>query len=149
MAHMGRVRHRMPQGSGNRLATWKYGYGLEAYDWWIDALEANKAADFGNAYNAQCWSEAKNFAKEFLKRIASRNEKPREALNKAVSYYEEVCSAMSEIAGIFPFPPGDQLKDEKNRSQAIKALKVAEKAEEKAVKHLRKALESDWGETTC
>jgi hypothetical protein len=127
----------------------KYSYGLEAYDWWIEALEANRADAFGNAYNAQCWSEAKEFAKEFLKRIASRNEKPREALNKVVSCYEEVCGAMSEIASMFPFPPGEQLKDEKTRSQAIKALKTAEKAEEKAVKHLRKALEADWGDVSC
>jgi len=40
-----------------------YGTGLRAYNTWIGALESGKLLDFGNAYNAQCYCEAKAFAR--------------------------------------------------------------------------------------
>lgn len=122
----------------------KYGSGLDGYKVWIAAMESGKAHDFGNAYNAQCWAEAKTFAREHLKRVAKRNEKPSEILNEAVLHYENVCAAMNEIAKLFPFPPQDQLKDEKNRKAAIEHLKAAHEAETKAVGAMQKAIRAEW-----
>lgn len=47
--------------------------GLKAYDNWTAGLENNTAHPFGNAYNTQCWAEAKGFAQGFLQRVALRN----------------------------------------------------------------------------
>jgi hypothetical protein len=124
----------------------KYGYGLDAYNFWIRALETDKANDFGNAYNSQCWSEAKQFAREFLKRAAGRSKEPAAILKEAISHYDTVCAAMDEVAKIFPFPPQDQLKDEKNRTAAIGHLKKAQEAETKAVEAMSRAVEFQWGE---
>jgi len=124
----------------------KYGFGLEAYDWWIKALETNTADAFGNAYNSQCYAEAKRYARDFLGKVASRNKKVAEPLSKAVEHYTGTVDAMSLLAKLFPFPPGEEVKDEKTRAKAVKALKRAKKSEKKAVEALEDALKMDWKE---
>ena len=123
----------------------RYGKGLDAYDVWIDALKDNKADGFGNTFTAQCYHETKNYACEFIKRIAERNEKVEAPLMKAADHYEEVVKHMKEIATIFPFPEVDKVKDEKNRKDAIEHLKAAKKAEKLAVEALQEALDMQWG----
>ncbi len=57
------VRHaRIDAQSGQR-----YAGGLAGYDWWIRALETEKAAGFGMAYNSQCYAECRRNAVDFLK----------------------------------------------------------------------------------
>ena len=124
----------------------KYGYGLDAYNFWVRALESGKANAHGAAFNAQCWAEAKRFIREFLTRAAGRNEKPAGILKEAITHYDTVCAAMDEVAKLFPFPPGDQVKDEKIQTAAMEYLKKAQEAEVKAVDAMSRAVEISWGE---
>ena len=122
----------------------KYSMGIKAYDRWIDALKENKAHPFGNAYNAQCYSEGRHLAHKFLERLRDRNEVAARPLGKAVEAYAEARDAMKVVAELFPFPPGEQVKDEKTRKEAIEALKDAKKAEKKALEALEDANKVDW-----
>ncbi len=127
----------------------KYGSGLEAYDTWINAFEKDIAHPFGNAYNAQCYNEGRWYAENFLKRIEERNPVAAEPINKAVGFYEKAHEATKELAKIFTFPPGEQLKDEKNRIEGVKLLRDARDAETKAVEAMEESLKLDWNATDC
>jgi len=121
-----------------------YAIGLNAYGQWIKALEENKAHVFGNAYNAQCWSEAKFFAHEFIAKLARKHEKVAKVLGKAEKHYDDVVNAMKTVSTLFPFPPGEQLKEESVRKEAIDALRRAKDSETLAVKALTESLDMDW-----
>ena len=123
----------------------KYSMGLKAYGAWIRALEdesiwENGESRFGNAYNAQCWWEAKHFAHHFTERVAERNEKLAKPLTLAAKAYEETAEAMARLAQLFPFPPGEQVLDGAVRAEAILALSAAEAAERKAVAALEEVV---------
>lgn len=122
----------------------KYGFGLDAYNWWIRALEENVAVDFGSAYNAQCYAQGRRFARAYIKRAAQRCDFAAKPLAKAVEAYEDACEAMDKVAKIFPFPPNKETEDEKKRKAAVKLLKKAKKAEKKAAEALEEAAELDW-----
>jgi hypothetical protein len=110
-----------------------YASGLAAYDQWVGALEADRAIPFGNAYNAQCWAEAKRFAAEFLARLAARNEAVAGPLGKAAAAYGEAAAEMAKVAELFPFPdPEEKVKDAQIRAQASEALRAARAAEARA-----------------
>jgi hypothetical protein len=117
-----------------------YATGLAAYDQWVAALEAGKADPFGNAYNAQCWAEAKRFAGEFLARLAARNESVAEPLGEAAAAYGETAAEMAKVAKLFPFPGSEeQVKDEEACAEAIAALRSAREAEVRAQAALRQS----------
>jgi len=125
----------------------RYRSGLEAYDQWIAALEGGRASGqgrgHGNAYNAQCWAEAKRFAHEFLKRLAGRNEAVAEPLGRAAGAYGEAAGEMKKVADLFTLPcPEDRADDPEVRAQAIEALRAAKAAETQAVAALREAAEA-------
>jgi hypothetical protein len=120
-----------------------YGFGLAAYDTWIAALEANQAQAFGNAYNTQCWAESRHFAHEFLQRVAARNAGVAEPLNRAIAAYGDVTSAMSEVAGIFGFPPRGEVEHPANRTRAVELLRQAKVAETRAAEALAEAA-ANW-----
>jgi len=117
-----------------------YRTGQAAYDVWIEALEANKADAFGNSYNAQCWAEAKRFARDFLRRLAGRNEVVAEPLGDAADAYAEAAEAMGKVAELFPFPdPERKVDDPEVWEQAVAALRTAEAAEARAAEALGEA----------
>jgi hypothetical protein len=128
-----------------------YSTGKRAYKAWIHFLknweksEKKDICAFGNAYNAQCWAEAKEFAKAFLVRIAERNEAVQEPLMKASGHFDDVVEQMKRVAGIFSFPANvDQLNNEDNRMAAIGALREAKESEKKSKDYLKQALKMDW-----
>ena len=125
-----------------RSAFKQYGFGLEAYDRWIRALERNRADLFGNAYNAQCWAEAKRSAHAFLPRVAARHADAAPALELATRHYGDVVESMNRVAALFPFPPGAELEIEDFRLQAIHALDSARAAETEALAALVEAAAS-------
>jgi hypothetical protein len=123
--------------------TWgdpEYRMGREAYDFWIAALEADKADAFGNSYNAQCWAEAKRFARDFVGRLAARNENVAEPLHRAQVAYAEAADAMGKVAQLFHFPDTEnKVGDPENRAKAVAALKVAKAADERAATAMAEA----------
>ncbi|MCH7472005.1 hypothetical protein IIA79_03530 [bacterium] len=121
-----------------------YGSGLNAYDNWIEGLEAKCAQAFGNAYNAQCCAEAKAFARDYLELAAKRNAGPAEHLRAAAGHYGEAAAAMKRVAELFPFPPGSEVDDANVRANAVEALKDAKAAESKAATPLLQATEAEW-----
>lgn len=123
---------------------WNYTWGHACYQTWIAALEADKAQSFGNAYNAQCWHEAKRFAGEFLKRVAGRHEVAAEPLHESAGQFVATAQALERVAKLFPFPPGEEPPSEKTRSEAVKHLREAEAAEEKAIAALLDARNAPW-----
>jgi hypothetical protein len=122
-----------------------YSFGLAAYDAWIHALDT-QADDFGNAYNAQCWSEGRRFAHEFLVRVAERNEAVSQPLQEAAVAYAEAADAVSLMARTFPFPHARELDDPANRAAGIEALRRAKAAETRACDALEEAASRDWPE---
>lgn len=122
----------------------QYGCGLKAYDVWVAALEQNKANPFGNAYNAQCWAEARRFARDFLARAAERNPVVAPMLDRAHHAYADAAAAMQRVAELFPFPAKDELASADNRRDAATALRDAQAAETRAAGALAEAVNTDW-----
>ena len=50
-----------------------------------------------------------------------------------------------KLVELFPFPPGEQIKDEAVRKNAIASLRVAKAGEEKVVEALKQVVDADWG----
>jgi hypothetical protein len=128
-----------------------YAFGLSAYDTWIAAMQAgpdkppcNETTPFGNAYNAHCYAEAKQFARDYLIKATQRNPSIAPKLQKAVDAYKKVTSAMDKVAELFPFPPGEQFASDKNRADAIKSLRDAKAAETIAAAVLTELCETPW-----
>jgi len=121
-----------------------YGTGLRAYDTWISALDSGKLLDFGNAYNAQCYCEAKAFAREFLPRVAGRQPAVAEPVSRAAEAYKDVSAAMKQVAELFPFPPAKQSEDPDTRKAAIGLLREAQAAETRAADALAEAAALEW-----
>jgi hypothetical protein len=122
----------------------RYGCGLRAYDVWVAALEQNKANPFGNAYNAQCWAEARRFARDFLARVAERSPVVADSVTLAHEAYADSAAAMQRVAELFPFPPADEPVSAESRAAAINALREAQAAEARAAAALAEAVETDW-----
>ena len=123
----------------------EFGFGLESYAMWIDALEQDQAVGFGNAYNAQCWAEAKGYARAWLERVADRQKKVRVPLRRAASLYADVETAMRSVAELFPFPEDGETADAGRRKRAVEHLNEAHAAEVRAYEALRAAVFADWG----
>jgi hypothetical protein len=116
------------------------------YDNWIAALDAGNADVFGNSFNAQCWAEAKRFARDFVQRLAKRNKPVAGPLNDAAAAYVQVAEAMDRVAHLFPIDdPKENVKDRAIRTQAMNALRVAKAAEVRAAEALTKAA-ANWPE---
>ncbi|HUT58626.1 MAG TPA: hypothetical protein VNA25_12345 [Phycisphaerae bacterium] len=107
----------------------RYATGLAAYDRWIAALQSNKAAGFGNAYNAQCWAEARQFAYKFLQRLAERSP-GNSALKEAADAYGQVAEPMAKVAKLFPFfGEKKEVENADTRAAACQHLAAAKTAE--------------------
>lgn len=119
-----------------------YHMGLDAYDAWIDSLEANRVRGFGNAYNAQCWSEAKTFARVFLSRMAYRNADNAD-LREALEAWQIVSAQMRALARLFPFSgERKEAEDAGTRAAGVEHLRAAKEAEARGRKALARAAKS-------
>jgi hypothetical protein len=119
--------------------------GLPAYDAWAATLAARAAGLFGNSYNAQCWAEARAFAREYVGRVAQLH--PRVAgLPEAHAALRDVSDAMAVVAELFPFTfDQGNVDDAQVISTARDRLGVARAAEERAIAALRTAIAA-WPE---
>ena len=68
--------------------------GLPAYDAWAQHLRDRRANRWGHGYNAQCWAEARAYARDFLGRAAGRNEAVAEPLGHAGEAFADVAAAL-------------------------------------------------------
>jgi hypothetical protein len=127
----------MRRRSSNRT----YTCGLDAYDQWIAALHHTDHVDVhGCAYNAQCWAEARSFARDFIKRVRDRDPIMAEPLAEAHHALSDSAAALWKVAQLFPFPPAGQLTDDARR-QASQALSQAKAADAQAIEALAHAAE--------
>jgi hypothetical protein len=123
-------------------------YGLAGYDAWIRELRAQRANEFGNSYCAQCYSNAKQYCRDFVARLAERNEGAAGPLDQALIAYTDVGEAMERIAQLFPFPGGEEekIEDLTTIDDAVDALQAASEAELRAAAAIEGALRGDWPE---
>lgn len=113
-----------------------YRHGAAAYGTWITALESGEAIEFGNAYCAQCYAEARGHARDFMRRLADRHPLAREPLLRAAEGFAGSADALADVAKLFPFT-GPQAS-----GKVTDPDKIAE-----ASTHLRRAQEADAGVT--
>jgi hypothetical protein len=119
-------------------------HGLAAYDTWIAALELGEMDAFGACWTPHVWAEAKELARDFLTRVAWRNEGVAEPLEEAVDAYWEVADAFGELSRVMPFDPENpQVPGPEVRAEAIEHLRAAKAAETRAAECLAEALE-EW-----
>ncbi|MCK5115121.1 MAG: hypothetical protein KAR44_00875 [Candidatus Aegiribacteria sp.] len=119
--------------------------GLSAYDFWCTQLAEEKAVMWTNSYNAQCWSEARQFAADFIGRLAKNNSEI-EHLREAHDYFLAVAENMKGISEMFPFTlkfEKDLITDSETITRAIGFLESAKKNEIGAIESLKQAL-SEW-----
>lgn len=117
-------------------------HGLAAYDTWIAALESGEMDAFGACWTPSVWTEAKELARDFLTRVAWRNEAVAGPLEEAIDAYWEVTDAFIELTRLFPFDLADpQVPGPEGRAQAIEHLRTAKAAETRAAAALARALE--------
>ena len=109
--------------------------GLDAYDLWIEQLEQNKAVAFGNAYNAQCWAEARRLAERFVGGVAERNATV-PALREAHAAFKRSAEAMERVGKTFPFPGVPEHLNEPGGRER-RGLHLAQSADAHAVTALR------------
>lgn len=109
-----------------------YRYNDGAYDNWISALLTNTANTFGNAYNASCWAEQKQFARDFLGRLARRMPAVAGRLEEAAGIFAEVHDYMQALAEHFAFPGGPMVESEEGRLEGVRLLELARQQESHA-----------------
>jgi hypothetical protein len=121
-----------------------WGFGDEAFGLWAQSLETGKAAAFGNAYNTQCWAEARRLAEQFVGRVAQRSGGGVDGLGRAHAAFARCASHLSRVAELFPFPGSDaDVKDSSRVREAVSRLRAAREADVEACKGLRAAL-ANW-----
>jgi hypothetical protein len=119
--------------------------GLNAYDFWCAQLAEKNAVKWTNSYNAQCWSEARHFAAEFIGKLAKNNSEIK-PLNEAHGSFLAVAEQMKGISEMFPFTmkfEKDKITDSETITKAIGYLETAKLNESKALDSLQEAL-SVW-----
>jgi len=95
-----------------------------------------------NSYNAQCWSEARHFAAEFIGKVAENNSENK-PLKEAHGYFLAVAEQMLGISEMFPFTmkfEKDLITDSETISKAVGYLETAKVNEIQAVDSLKEAL---------
>jgi hypothetical protein len=146
---------KMPQESADRDAIWDaisamswqmfdadWSSGAAAYDRWANALRSrDDVIPFGNAYNAQCWEEARRLAATFIDRVATRNPHI-PALRDAHAGFNRSAAAIKKVAELFPFPGGKEDLSHPKRQSAADALLDAKEGDVRALDALRRALQN-------
>jgi hypothetical protein len=122
-----------------------YRYGAAAYDRWIEELEARRADAGGNSYNAACYAEGRQFARDFLQRLAARSDQFTEPLRLAATDYAAAAAAMARVTALFPFSAqyGTLVEDAAAIAAAVPALREARDAESRAIERLAEVAERE------
>ena len=116
--------------------------GAAAYDRWANSLLSRKdVIAFGNAYNAQCWEEARRLAATFVDRVAARTPHV-PALRAAQQGLQRAATGLKRVAELFPFPGKDEDLSDANRKAAADALRDAKEGDVAALAALRCAIAS-------
>src|SRR5690606_16410276 len=103
----------------------QYREGIGAYENWINALLNYEINPFGNAYNASCWAEQKQFARDFLARLAQRMPAARGSLEEASGLFGEIFTHMRDFSELFAFPAGEAVEQEDSRAEGVRLLELA------------------------
>lgn len=126
----------------------RFAMGLSGYDAWIGAMERRNADEFGNAYNTAVLADAREFAAEFLRKLArdwngsNHVERfVRAKASEAAAHYEAVAEAFGEMREMFPFPQGGTPKEPEAADRAVTLLQRAKDAETKGVVVLEQLLD--------
>jgi len=121
----------------------RYVMGTAAYDAWVEVMKRRDADEFGNAFNVAVVADAREFAAEFLRRLAVQwngtnlvERTVREQAAKAAVHYEAAVAALGELRELFPFPNGGNPKDPATADRAIECLETARDAEANGLKLL-------------
>jgi hypothetical protein len=91
-----------------RPAHGPYRFGADAYDAWIEALQARRADRLGCGYNAACYAEGRRFAQHFFERMSARRPLAANLLRHAAESYREAADAMDHVSEVFPFGHEEQ-----------------------------------------
>jgi hypothetical protein len=138
IANAVRLLRRLPDRPDHKL-------GLEAYANWITALRERGPVAFGNSYCAQIYSQAKQYAHDFLTRFSKRNDHAAGPLDDAVIAYQDCAKGMQAVAELFAFPGGgDPIADPIAIADACEALAAARDAESRACQALEAARDIPW-----
>jgi hypothetical protein len=124
----------------DRPADDRYAYGADAFEAWARWLEDERAMPFGNAYNAQCWAEARRLAERFVGRVAARNEAVAEPLVLAQASLTRCADLLARVAILFPFHGKHEITADARR-EATDLLRQARYADAKALTELEMALD--------
>lgn len=120
-----------------------YESGLAGYDAWMNVFRKRTADPFGNAYNVQHVSCARDFAWKFLYTLAAEwegdaeaDKRIRELALTAAGHYGQAAEALHPLADMFPFPAGGEPNKDEHAEFAIRQLEKAKTAEEQGVAQL-------------
>ncbi|MFC0216417.1 hypothetical protein ACFFK0_28880 [Paenibacillus chartarius] len=125
----------------------RYVHGLAGYDAWIGVMERRAADEYGNAYNTEVVSDAREFAAQFLRELVVRwngdnvvERTVRKLAAEAAEHYGVVAGALVELRGMFPFPQGGSPKEPAVADRAVELLRRARDAETAGVAVLERLL---------
>ncbi|MEM8781517.1 MAG: hypothetical protein AAGE65_01560 [Planctomycetota bacterium] len=116
---------------------------LPAYDYWVAQLRSGLAVRWSNSYNAQCWSEARRHAVEYIDRLATRLPGVAGPLRDAHVAYRVVADRLRAVATLFPWKDDRDaavVEDRDAITLASEHLVAARNAEAQAALALRAAL---------
>jgi DNA-binding HxlR family transcriptional regulator len=120
--------------------------GPKALDEWANVLEnlpEEKQNYHGNSYVGECVCEGRAMSAEFLKRLSKKyHGKQSKRLQEAAECYEKGAKLMEEFTRIFPFKFQGEMKLE-DRKKGAEILRKVKPFEEKAIEHMKMALE-EW-----
>ena len=98
---------------------------------------------WGNAYNAQCWAEARSLALEFLERAARKHT----VIRPASEAMKKVAIPLRRIAELFPFTgkfETEPVADQRAIAETVALLEEARSAEARVIEALRGAIEAGF-----
>lgn len=112
-----------------------YHTGLEGFDVWIETVDKGKATGIGMSYNAAVWTECRALGLKFLDEAKERLDGSLSPLlEETIQSYFPVVDSLSRIVELFPMvPTNDGLEENERYRQGLQQLKIARKAEEKAL----------------
>ena len=119
----------------------KYKAGVAGFDNWIQAVDTKKADGFGMAYNAQVWSECRDFAVAFLREAKDRlGRKWAGLFDEAIGHYEVGAANLRAVSDTFPFHglKPEHIEDESRLRTALEHLRQAREAEASGLKALER-----------
>jgi len=124
-----------------------YRYGADAYDLWIESLEAKRAGARGAGYNSQCYAEARRFARDFFARMALREPHAKAELEEVSALYGKAAAALGKVAELCPFQGAAwdaKIEDDETIAAVVAELKKAKAAESGAIEILREVAVMEW-----